>query len=104
MTIQELSREGLAALAPTIIAMADAEGLQAHAESREGEDERNGKMTCKMERSEIDRLVRHNIANLTPLFDGAGRVSGVSWEHSSMPTRAPTRTDITVIPIRTSGA
>ena len=23
-------------------------------------------MTCKMERSEIDRLVRHNIANLTP--------------------------------------
>ena len=33
MTIQELSREGLAALAPTIIAMADAEGLQAHAEA-----------------------------------------------------------------------
>ena len=23
-------------------------------------------MTCKMERREIDRLVRHNIANLTP--------------------------------------
>lgn len=33
MTIQELSREGLATLAPTIIAMADAEGLQAHAEA-----------------------------------------------------------------------
>lgn len=33
MTIQELSCEGLAALAPTIIAMADAEGLQAHAEA-----------------------------------------------------------------------
>ncbi len=33
MTIQELSREGLAALAPTIVAMADAEGLQAHAEA-----------------------------------------------------------------------
>ncbi|MDO5442437.1 MAG: histidinol dehydrogenase [Bacteroidia bacterium] len=31
MTIQELSREGLEALAPTIIRMADAEGLQAHA-------------------------------------------------------------------------
>ncbi len=33
MTIQELSREGLSLLAPTIIAMADAEGLQAHAEA-----------------------------------------------------------------------
>lgn len=33
MTIQELSREGLATLAPTIVAMADAEGLQAHAEA-----------------------------------------------------------------------
>ena len=31
MTIQELSRDGLEALAPTIIKMADAEGLQAHA-------------------------------------------------------------------------
>lgn len=31
MTIQEISREGIAALAPTIVAMADAEGLQAHA-------------------------------------------------------------------------
>lgn len=31
MTLQELSREGLASLAPTIIRMADAEGLQAHA-------------------------------------------------------------------------
>ena len=33
MTIQELSRGGLSSLAPTIIAMADAEGLQAHAEA-----------------------------------------------------------------------
>lgn len=31
MTIQEITREGLADLAPTIIAMAEAEGLQAHA-------------------------------------------------------------------------
>lgn len=31
MTIQELSAEGLASLAPTIIAMAEAEGLEAHA-------------------------------------------------------------------------
>ncbi len=31
ITYQELSQEGLAALAPTIIAMADAEGLDAHA-------------------------------------------------------------------------
>lgn len=31
MTIQELSEEGLAAIAPTIIRMAEAEGLQAHA-------------------------------------------------------------------------
>jgi len=31
MTIQELTQEGLQALAPTIIAMADAEGLGAHA-------------------------------------------------------------------------
>jgi histidinol dehydrogenase len=31
MTIQELSKEGIKALAPTIIAMAEAEGLQAHA-------------------------------------------------------------------------
>lgn len=31
ITFQELSREGLAALAPTIITMADAEGLDAHA-------------------------------------------------------------------------
>ena len=31
MTIQELSREGIEALAPTIVAMADAEGLEAHA-------------------------------------------------------------------------
>lgn len=33
MTIQELSHGGLSSLAPTIIAMADAEGLQAHAEA-----------------------------------------------------------------------
>ena len=31
MTIQEISREGLRSLAPTIVAMAQAEGLQAHA-------------------------------------------------------------------------
>jgi histidinol dehydrogenase len=31
MTIQELSVEGLKALAPTIEAMAEAEGLEAHA-------------------------------------------------------------------------
>lgn len=31
MTIQDLSKEGLESLAPTIIAMAEAEGLQAHA-------------------------------------------------------------------------
>ena len=31
MTLQEISRDGLAALAPTIVAMAEAEGLQAHA-------------------------------------------------------------------------
>ena len=31
MTIQELSEEGLKALAPTIEAMAEAEGLEAHA-------------------------------------------------------------------------
>jgi histidinol dehydrogenase len=31
MTIQEISRDGLRKLAPTIIAMAEAEGLQAHA-------------------------------------------------------------------------
>ena len=31
MTIQELSREGIETLAPTIVAMADAEGLEAHA-------------------------------------------------------------------------
>ena len=33
MTIQEISREGLRGLAPTIISMAEAEGLQAHAEA-----------------------------------------------------------------------
>jgi histidinol dehydrogenase len=31
ITIQEISREGIESLAPTIIAMADAEGLEAHA-------------------------------------------------------------------------
>jgi histidinol dehydrogenase len=31
MTIQELSKEGIQSLAPTIVAMAEAEGLQAHA-------------------------------------------------------------------------
>ena len=31
ITFQKLSREGLACLAPTIITMADAEGLDAHA-------------------------------------------------------------------------
>ena len=31
MTVQEISREGLEGLAPTIVAMAEAEGLQAHA-------------------------------------------------------------------------
>ena len=31
MTIQELSKEGIESLAPTIVAMAEAEGLQAHA-------------------------------------------------------------------------
>ena len=31
MTIQELSQQGIESLAPTIIAMAEAEGLQAHA-------------------------------------------------------------------------
>ena len=33
ITFQELSREGLEALAPTITAMAEAEGLDAHAEA-----------------------------------------------------------------------
>ena len=33
MTIQEISREGLEGLAPTIISMADAEGLRAHADA-----------------------------------------------------------------------
>lgn len=33
ITYQELTREGLAALAPTIVAMAEAEGLDAHAEA-----------------------------------------------------------------------
>ena len=33
ITYQELTREGLDALAPTIIAMARAEGLGAHAEA-----------------------------------------------------------------------
>lgn len=33
MTLQELTREGLEALAPTVTAMAEAEGLQAHAEA-----------------------------------------------------------------------
>lgn len=33
MTIQELTKDGLAALAPTIVAMARAEGLDAHAEA-----------------------------------------------------------------------
>jgi histidinol dehydrogenase len=33
MTIQELSYEGLLNLAPTIIAMAEAEGLEAHAKA-----------------------------------------------------------------------
>ena len=31
MTIQQLSKEGLQGLAATIVAMADAEGLEAHA-------------------------------------------------------------------------
>ena len=31
MTLQEISRDGLRSLAPTIVAMAEAEGLQAHA-------------------------------------------------------------------------
>jgi histidinol dehydrogenase len=31
ITIQELSQEGISSLAPTIIAMAEAEGLEAHA-------------------------------------------------------------------------
>lgn len=33
ITIQEITREGIGKLAPTIIAMADAEGLQAHADA-----------------------------------------------------------------------
>ena len=33
ITIQELTREGVGSLAPTIIEMAEAEGLQAHAEA-----------------------------------------------------------------------
>ena len=33
MTLQEISREGLRSLAPTIVSMAEAEGLQAHAEA-----------------------------------------------------------------------
>jgi histidinol dehydrogenase len=31
ITIQEISQEGINSLAPTIIAMAEAEGLEAHA-------------------------------------------------------------------------
>jgi histidinol dehydrogenase len=33
ITVQQLSREGLAGIAPTVIAMAEAEGLQAHAKA-----------------------------------------------------------------------
>ena len=31
MTLQEISRDGLRSLAPTIVSLAEAEGLQAHA-------------------------------------------------------------------------
>jgi histidinol dehydrogenase len=33
ISVQHLSREGLERLAPTVIALAEAEGLKAHAES-----------------------------------------------------------------------
>lgn len=64
ITFQELSREGLAAIAPTVEAMAAAEHLHAHARA------------VRIRLNNIATLVRPNILNLTPYSSARSEFKG----------------------------
>ena len=86
MTLQEISREGLQGLAPTITAMADAEGLDAHARAVTTRMEAAQESSCgsfaetKASSSEgipsVVNLVRENIARLAPYSTARDEYSG----------------------------
>jgi len=86
MTLQEISREGLQGLAPTITAMADAEGLDAHARAvttrmeAAGEQPSGSFAETKVSSSEgipsVVNLVRENIARLAPYSTARDEYSG----------------------------
>lgn len=64
ITFQELSRQGLAAIAPTVEAMAAAERLDAHARA------------VRIRLNHISTLVRPNILNLTPYSSARSEFKG----------------------------
>ena len=64
ITFQELSREGLATIAPTVEAMAAAERLEAHARA------------VRIRLNHISTLVRPNILNLTPYSSARSEFKG----------------------------
>ena len=86
MTLQEISREGLQGLAPTITAMADAEGLDAHARAvttrlaAAGEQTSGSFAETRVSSSEgipsVVNLVRENIAQLAPYSTARDEYSG----------------------------
>lgn len=82
MTLQEISREGLQGLAPTITAMADAEGLDAHARAvttrleAAGDSLSAGSAEEQAAIRRVVNLVRENIARLAPYSTARDEYSG----------------------------
>lgn len=66
MTVQEISREGLRGLAPVIMRMAEAEGLQAHANAVGVRLSALPECDSAVAAPDIDALVRPNVLNLSP--------------------------------------
>jgi len=66
MTLQKITREGLKGLSDTIVDMAEAEGLQAHAEAVRVRLATVGGDSDEAEGFELEPLVRGNIAALEP--------------------------------------
>lgn len=82
MTLQEISREGLQGLAPTITAMAEAEGLDAHARAvttrlaAAGDSLSPGSAEEQAAIRRVVNLVRENIAQLAPYSTARDEYSG----------------------------
>lgn len=76
MTLQKLSAPGLAGLSGTIISMAEAEGLEAHANAVRVRME--GAAAAGQEKSfNLESIVRPNILNLTPYSTARDEYNGI---------------------------